>query len=67
MLRRPGFTVLALVAGGPRGNYQAARAGQRAVAAEKISCTTARECELRMPRGSRMVLEVAVEVPSSAE
>ena len=30
------------------------------MAAEIISCTTPRDCELRLPRGSRMVLEVAV-------
>ena len=38
-----------------------------AVVAEIISCRTPRDCELRLPRGSHMVLEVAAEVPSIAE
>jgi hypothetical protein len=37
-----------------------------AVAAEIISCTTPRECELRMPRGSHMAMEVAVVRTGSA-
>ena len=35
--------------------------------AEQGSCWSARDCDLRMPRGSSMAEEVAAEVPSSAE
>ena len=65
MLRRLGFTVLDLVVG-PSWQIPGC-SSWAAVAAENISCRTPRDCELRMPRGSDMAMEVAVEVPSSAE
>ena len=64
MLRRLGFTVLDLVVG-PSWQIPGC-SSWAAVAAEKISCWSPRDCELRLARGSHMALEVAVEVQHAA-
>jgi len=60
MLRRLGFTVLDLVVG-PSWQIPGC-SSWAAVAAEKISCWSPRDCELRLARGSHMAAEVSTRV-----